>query len=137
MTDTVKWCGRRYAVGCGFDPAGRVREVFLSGYRVGSELDSLLDDACVLVSIMLQGGWRPEELARHLGRQSVMPDAPAASLWRTDKPSWLTSIGTGTLPSMVKVARLTGRSRRRSHSMWAPSGTVRVMASMVSGGLFM
>lgn len=55
----------------GYDPNedGRPREVFYAeGFRSGSELEFLIQDACVLISTMLQHGHRPEDIAKSLSR---------------------------------------------------------------------
>lgn len=55
----------------GFDQANQVREVFADGAKGGSEREELLDDACVLISLLLQSGWEASVLARKLGGQVV------------------------------------------------------------------
>ncbi|WP_227272006.1 TSCPD domain-containing protein [Roseobacter weihaiensis] len=55
----------------GYDPRdqGRVREVFYSGgFRTGSQLEFQIQDACVLISLLLQHGHRPPEIAKSLAR---------------------------------------------------------------------
>jgi hypothetical protein len=61
--------GTRFTVTVGFYPDGRPGEVFTHGMRTGSSLDSLLVDACVAVSWLLQHGVHPSELAASMGRQ--------------------------------------------------------------------
>ena len=57
MTINLTYENAAYAVTIGSDPAsGQVREIFVHGQKVGSHLDGLLDDACILLSIMLQHG---------------------------------------------------------------------------------
>ena len=60
--------GARYAVALGYDPAGRVRECFISGSKTGSTLAGLLDDAAILLSLALQHGASPDDLGRSMGR---------------------------------------------------------------------
>ena len=43
-------------------------EVFAGGAKSGSELDGLLDDSAVLISLLLQHGAAPAALARTMGR---------------------------------------------------------------------
>lgn len=74
------WAGREWRVGMGFDTAGKVREVFARGVKTGQHLEGLLDDACILMSILLQSGMDAAALAAHLGREGVDPAAGAASL---------------------------------------------------------
>lgn len=67
-TRTIAWRGGALALTAGFDPAtGAIREVFASGYRIGSDMQATIDDACVIVSIALQHGARAAELRRSLG----------------------------------------------------------------------
>jgi 2-keto-3-deoxy-L-rhamnonate aldolase RhmA len=42
--------------------------VFTHGMRSGSTLDALLADACVVVSLLLQHGVEPADLAASMGR---------------------------------------------------------------------
>ena len=51
----------------------------MDGVKVGQELEGLLDDACILVSVLLQMNVAASRIAEHLGRESVDPHAPAAS----------------------------------------------------------
>ena len=52
-----------YAIGIGYHLDGRVAEVFASDLKVGSSMRSLLEDACVIMSIALQLGI-PSKLPR-------------------------------------------------------------------------
>ena len=55
----------------GFDPAEptRPREVFYSaGFRSGSQLEFQIQDACVLISLLLQHGHSPAAIAKSLSR---------------------------------------------------------------------
>lgn len=62
--------GQNYAVTFGYDPAtGEVREIFTRGSKVGSQLDGLIDDFCILLSIALQYGIKASSLAGSMGRQ--------------------------------------------------------------------
>lgn len=47
---------------------GPVMEVFASGPKAGSTMQAIVSDACVIISIALQFGIQPEELAKSLGR---------------------------------------------------------------------
>ncbi len=59
----------RYAVTVGYYPdTGRVGEVFTHGAKVGSNMDAILDDACVALSMLLQYGIEPPRLAAGMGR---------------------------------------------------------------------
>ncbi|MBX6324318.1 MAG: ribonucleotide reductase [Rhodospirillaceae bacterium] len=68
-TLTLHHDGHTYAVTLGLDPAnGCIREVFGHGAKVGSAMDAILDDACVALSLLLQYGVEPAQLARSMGR---------------------------------------------------------------------
>ncbi len=56
-----------YAITIGFFSDGRCGEVFTHGAKVGSAMDGLLDDACVALSILLQFGAEPAQLAASMG----------------------------------------------------------------------
>jgi hypothetical protein len=61
--------GRAYAVTMGFDPRdGCLREVFTHGAKAGSTMDGILDDVCVVLSLLLQHGVEPLALASSMGR---------------------------------------------------------------------
>lgn len=61
--------GRAYAVTLGFEPAtGEVREIFTNGAKVGSAMDAILADTCILLSILLQHGVRPASFVGSMGR---------------------------------------------------------------------
>ncbi len=66
-TFDLEFDGTRYAVTIGYFPDGRPGEVFTHGAKVGSSLDGLLDDACIVLSILLQHGVEPVQLAPSMG----------------------------------------------------------------------
>ena len=70
LTDSFAWGGVRFTVTAGFDERGAIREVFADGVKVGSDTEGLLDDACILVSLLLQHGYTPDRLAGHLLRKA-------------------------------------------------------------------
>ena len=79
--ERVTWRGAPWDFAFGVDGAGHVREVFLDGgIKPGSESWALIEDVCVLVSLMLQTGMGAGDLAAHLARESNLPGEPAASL---------------------------------------------------------
>jgi len=43
-------------------------EVFTHGAKVGSAMDGILDDVCIALSLLLQHGVEPAELATSMGR---------------------------------------------------------------------
>ena len=61
--------GNTYAVTLGFDPAtGEAREIFTHGAKVGSAMDGILADTCIILSILLQHGVRPSSFVGSIGR---------------------------------------------------------------------
>jgi hypothetical protein len=60
--------GMRFSVTVGFYPDGRPAEAFTHGAKAGSTIDGLLDDACVVVSLLIQHGVDPRGLASSMGR---------------------------------------------------------------------
>lgn len=67
-TIQIEHGAQRFTVTVGFYPDGRPGEVFTHGVRIGSSLDALLADACVLLSLMMQHGIETSELATSMGR---------------------------------------------------------------------
>ncbi len=49
-----------------------VAEIFVDGHKVGSQAEALLDDACILVSILLQHGYTARDLEACLSRESII-----------------------------------------------------------------
>lgn len=79
-TFTVEFAGRRFDVSIGTDAAGAVAEIFLKGGHSGSELDIMLGDLGVAVSIALQYGAPPDVLARaFLRNEDTTPAGIAAA----------------------------------------------------------
>ena len=61
--------GHTIYLSVGFDPSDpkRPREVFYSaGFKSGSQLEFQIQDDCVLLSLLLQHGLRPEDVAKSL-----------------------------------------------------------------------
>lgn len=80
QTETVfDAAGKPLDVCCGFDAAGKVREIFADGHKVGSDSRAELSDGLVVVSVALQSGIDVTDLGRHVGREAIQPGAPAAS----------------------------------------------------------
>ena len=68
-TVSLMFGGMSFAVTIGFFPTdGRPGEVFASGAKSGCDLDYLLDDSCVALSLLLQHGVEPAALANSMGR---------------------------------------------------------------------
>jgi hypothetical protein len=63
-----------YSIGIGFVARGGLRggapvmEVFATGPKAGSAMQAIVSDACIIISIALQCGIQPAELAKSLGR---------------------------------------------------------------------
>ena len=66
-TRTISYRGQPVVVTVGFDAAGVPREVFANGHKEGSDMQHVLSDACVVVSIALQHGIGADELGKSLG----------------------------------------------------------------------
>ena len=66
-TRRVRWQERTVHIAIGYDDSGlRPLEVFYNaGYRSGSEMEALISDLCIALSVMLQ---HEEVTARHLSR---------------------------------------------------------------------
>lgn len=72
VTRAVEWDGHEFTVTIGFDPATvRPAEVF-ADTRKGGQMQATLADACVVISIALQHGIAPADLAKSLGRTPVL-----------------------------------------------------------------
>ena len=66
---------RFYQLTIGFYPDGRVGEIFLDGVKIGSNLETHLDDGTTLVSRCLQYGDRAFDLSSRLAKASVIREA--------------------------------------------------------------
>jgi hypothetical protein len=83
LTRAVQWDGHDFTVTIGIDPAtGAPAEVF-ADTRKGGQMQATLADACVMISLALQHGIAPADLAKSLGRVPVLwgpegRDAPAS-----------------------------------------------------------
>lgn len=72
VTLSIDWQGRPLDVTVGFDPAtGQPAEAFANTPQ-GGDMQAALADACVLISIALQHGIAPADLAKSLGRVPVL-----------------------------------------------------------------
>lgn len=72
--------GHTIHLSIGYDPDDpkRPREVFYSaGFKSGSQLEFQLQDACVMISLLLQHGHRSEDIAKSLA-QAEQPDGTMA-----------------------------------------------------------
>lgn len=72
--------GHTIYLSIGYDPHedGRPREVFYSaGFKSGSQLEFQVQDDCVLISLLLQHGHKPADIAKSLARREG-PDGSMA-----------------------------------------------------------
>ena len=69
QTATLVYDGTRYEVTVGFHPTtGKAQEIFCHGAKAGSSMDAILDDACILLSVLVQHGVEPASLVATMGR---------------------------------------------------------------------
>lgn len=82
VTRKITWDQHRFYVTIGFDPkTGDTREVFYAdGQRTGSQLQHAIQDACVLVSLLLQHGMSPDQIGKSLSTAPVMGEERPASV---------------------------------------------------------
>lgn len=85
--------GEDFTLGIGFEPGtGIVSEVFLRGYKQGSDQDTQLDNFCILVSHLLQCGYRAADLCRKIsnGRPAdqIMSYILALAAEEDPQPVW-------------------------------------------------
>lgn len=73
-TRKVVFQGWPYFICVGYDDAGRPREVFADGSKQGSDMQAVMRDACIVISIALQHDVEPAELARSLGTVPALTD---------------------------------------------------------------
>ena len=79
ITRAVQWDGHEFSVTIGFDPAtAHPSEVFADTAK-GGQMQCTIADACVLISIALQHGITPAELAKSLGRVPVFTGEEGAT----------------------------------------------------------
>lgn len=73
--------GRRFQVGVGKYPDGRIAEVFLGSGRSGEEMQAIARDAAITISIMLQYGAPLESLRAAVTRtHDNEADSPIGAL---------------------------------------------------------
>ncbi len=73
--ERIEWGGkdgpsRTWNLCIGFDRAGQAKEVFIDGEKQGSDYEGLLDDTCILMSILLQRGVSAASLSASIGDAS-------------------------------------------------------------------
>lgn len=80
-TVTIEYWGSEFHVTVGFDASGTPREVFATGPKEGSDMQHVLSDACVVVSIALQHDVPAAELRKSLGLvPGLHGDEPASPI---------------------------------------------------------
>lgn len=73
VTIVVEVMARPFLMAVGFYDDGRAGEIFLTGVKTGTHLEGMINDGCVLMSMLLQHGWRPRSLAPALGGRDEEP----------------------------------------------------------------
>jgi len=67
VTKLLEMDTNRYYISFGIDPEdGKAREVFIRGSKIGSDMDILLDDASLILSLALQHGLPVDQLMHSL-----------------------------------------------------------------------
>ena len=79
-TTDLTWQRQQIAVCVGFDDEGRPAEIFARLKKPGSELDLVLDDIGVMLSLLMQHGVAPEQLAHSVGRAHAQPASVVGAL---------------------------------------------------------
>jgi len=72
VTNCLETGSGKYHVSFGIEPeTGRIGEIFIRGSKIGSDMDILLDDATVVLSLALQYGVPLDQLIHslHTGRE--------------------------------------------------------------------
>jgi hypothetical protein len=65
VTEDIEWGNETLKLSIGsVGVGGQPVEVFLKGYKVGSDQDELLDDAMIVLSKALQMGMSPAQMSR-------------------------------------------------------------------------
>jgi hypothetical protein len=67
VTILVTHGNHEFTASFGLDHVGRVKEVFYSGLKTGTDMAALITDACILISILLQYGMSASQIAEKLG----------------------------------------------------------------------
>jgi hypothetical protein len=93
-SEAIAFSGVALLVALGFDASGVAREIFVEGLRQGSDLEVMVDDAVILISMLLQHGYRVDELFAKLMRADTgtAADRFADEATGARKPSLLAAI---------------------------------------------
>jgi ribonucleoside-diphosphate reductase alpha chain len=76
VTQTLHVAGRDITATVGFAADGGPAELFLNAGRSGSEIDFLLGDAAVSISVALQHGVSAKALAKSVARLPLLTEGP-------------------------------------------------------------
>lgn len=88
VTREIFWNGHRITVTIGFHPkTGRPMEVFANTDR-GGDMQAVISDSCVILSLGLQNGTPPDELGKSLlivpafidGEETTAPASPIGAI---------------------------------------------------------
>jgi hypothetical protein len=74
LTVEMEYDGKAFVETISFADDGTPLEIFADGYKEGSSMQAILDDACIIISIALQYGATKEQLAHSLGRVPAFHD---------------------------------------------------------------
>lgn len=89
IAEEIKINGHKYIATAGFDPENYdLQEVFISGVKEGSTMETLLSDLAVVISVALQSGVTIEALAKSVARTRVAPIKPE----ELDNPDMVESV---------------------------------------------
>ncbi len=77
VTEEIEAGGTHLTATVGFAADGCPAELFLSGGKTGSALDTILGDAAIVISIALQHGIPAATLRKSVGRVPETLDGPA------------------------------------------------------------
>jgi hypothetical protein len=87
VTTNVAWTSpagpdQKLVVTYGFDVRNRIREAFCSSFRASTDVCALANDACIMLSLLLQYGFTLEAISQKLGenRQEGVGAGPPASM---------------------------------------------------------
>jgi hypothetical protein len=123
----IDWRGHKFTLGVGFDDQGRAREIFVTGFKAGAELDALMSDAAVTASMLFQHGIAPEQLWRSLGRASLTPEAAP-----TEDPSSVLGL---VVLTAARIEAMEGAGIAAAHAIAAWSPPAEPLREPASGGL--
>ena len=87
VTTNIHWTSpngidQKFVVTYGFDDKHQIREVFCAGFKAGTDLVAFANDACILLSRLLQHGEHLADISKTLGenRQEGQTQGPPASV---------------------------------------------------------